>query len=140
MWWYSLIIVDTSAWIFLFQKKQSEERQLKAKEFYKTNKEPLYVTDLIIEETHKWLVHHGHPSKLCLEIATGFISHQFAHIIPLEEADRHEALKWLEKYSDHSLSYTDAITVAVMKRLKITKIFTFDYPFSLFKGIEMLPE
>lgn len=134
-----MIIVDTSAWIYLFQKKQSGVQQRQAKEFYHSIEEPLFVTDLIIEETHKWLVHHGNPPTQCLEIAKGFINQQFAQIIPLDDADRFQSLIWVEKYLDHNLSYTDAITIAVMKRLGIRKIFTFDHHFDLIKGIEKVP-
>lgn len=134
-----LIIVDTSAWILLFQKRNHGDLHKKAKLFYETCKEEFCVTDLIIEETHKWLVHHGHPPQQSLEILQSFISQQFAKIISLEEADRYEAIKHVDKYLDHNLSYTDAITVALMRRIGIKKIFSFDRHFSLFKGIEKMP-
>lgn len=134
-----MIIVDTSAWIFLFQKNSNEKNSQKAKDVFKKRREPFAVSDLIIEETHKWLVHHGHPQKLALQILHSFVTEEFAKIIPIQSEDRIEATKLVEKYLDQSLSFTDAITVALMKRHKIKKVFSFDSDFDLFRGIERIP-
>lgn len=134
-----MIIVDTCAWIYLFDKKSSGKYSKEAKDFYAANKEPLAVTDLIIEETHKWLVHHQFPPKNAHQILQGFVTEEFAQIIPIEENDRIEASKLVNKYLDQQLSYTDAITVSVMKRARIKKVFSFDSDFDLIRGIERVP-
>lgn len=134
-----MIIVDTSAWIFLFQKKSSGENSQKAKEFYQRNRKTLAVTDLIIEETHKWLVHHGHPQKLAIQILNTFVTEELANILPIHPEDRVVAKNLVEKYLDHSLSFTDALTVVLMKRHQIKEIFSFDSDFDLFRGITRLP-
>lgn len=135
-----MIIVDTCAWIYLFEKKSTGKYSIEAKQFYASNKDSLAVTDLIIEETHKWLVHHQFPPKNALQILKGFVTQEFAQIIPIDENDRVEASKLVEKYLDQQLSYTDAITVATMKRVHIKKIFSFDRDFDLIKGIEKVPK
>ncbi len=135
-----MIIVDTCAWIYLFDKKSTGKCSIEAKQFYASNKEPLAVTDLIIEETHKWLVHHQFPPENALQVLKGFVTQEFAQIIPIDENDRVEASKLVEKYLDQQLSYTDAITVAAMKRVRIKKIFSFDRDFDLIKGIEKVPK
>ena len=134
-----MIIVDTCSWIYLFEKKSVGKCSAEAKHFYASNKEPLAITDLIIEETHKWLVHHQFPPKNALSILSGFVSQEFAQIIPIDEKDRVEASKLVEKFLDQQLSYTDAVTVAVMKRVHIKKIFSFDRDFDLIRGIERVP-
>ena len=58
-----MILVDTAAWIFLFDQRRGGKEAKLAYEFYQHNKEPLVVTDLIIEETHKWLTHHAFPKE-----------------------------------------------------------------------------
>lgn len=131
-----MIIVDTCAWIYLFDKKSTGKCSIEAKQFYTSNKEPLVVTDLIIEETHKWLVHHQFPPQNALKILNGFVTQEFAQIIPIDENDRVEASKLVEKYLDQQFSYTDAITVATMRRAHIKKIFSFDSDFDLIRGIE----
>ncbi len=97
------------------------------------------VTDLIIEETHKWLVHHQFHPKTASQILSGFVNQKFAQIIPIEDTDRLEASKLVDKYLDQQLSYTDAITIATMKRVRIKKVFSFDSDFDLFRGIERVP-
>lgn len=134
-----MILVDTGAWIYLFEKKPNEINSLKAREFFQNNHEILAITDLIIEETHKWLIQHNFSPKTALQILHGFVHQEFAKILPLEPEDRFEAKKLVEKYLDQSLSYTDAVSVVVMKRTRIKKIFSFDSDFDLFKGIERIP-
>lgn len=134
-----MIIVDTSAWIYLFEKNPGEKNNLKAKQLYERNTEPLVVTDLIIEETHKWLVHHGTNEKIALKILDGFVHEKLAKILPIHPQDRIDATKLVEKYLDQTLSYTDAITVMTMKRYNLKKIFSFDSHFDLFRGIERIP-
>lgn len=135
-----MIIVDTSAWIYLFNNRSTGKSSIEAKEFYAANKEPLAITDLIIEETHKWLVHHHFPPKNAHKILQSFVFQEFAEIIPFDEKDRFEASKLVEKYLDQQLSYTDAMTFVMMKRLHIKKIFSFDGDFDLFSGIERVPK
>lgn len=134
-----MIIVDTSAWIYLFDNKSTGTSK-KAKQFYSLNRDTLAVTDLIIEETHKWLVHHAFPPISAMQLLSKFVSQEFAQIISIEDSDRIEASKIVEKYLDQQISFTDAITVALMKRLRIKKVFSFDRHFDLFRGIERLPD
>ena len=101
--------------------------------------EKLVVTDLIIEETHKWLVHHGNNQKYAVQILDGFVTEKFAQILFILPQDRIDAKKLVEKYLDHSLSYTDAMSVIIMKRYNIKKIFSFDSDFELMRGIERVP-
>lgn len=133
-----MIIIDTSAWIFLFENKMNETTII-AKKYYEAIREPIVVTDLIIEETHKWLVHHGFPKRIAAQLLSKFVNQELAKILPIEPDDRIEASKLVEKYHDQSFSYTDAISVVVMKRHRIKKIFSFDSHFDLFRGIERYP-
>ncbi len=125
-----MIFVDTSAWIFLFDHRRGGVESKLALEFFQRNTEPLAVTDLTIEETHKWLTHHGFPREKALKILGDFVEHTLAKIITILIS---------KKYLDQGLSYTDAITVAVMKRMKVREIFSFDAHFDLFPGIKRVP-
>lgn len=135
-----MIFIDTSAWICLFDKRPTEKLSIAAKQFFSINTGTLAVTDLIIEETHKWLVHHQFPPKNALQILKGFVSQEFAQILSVEENDRMEATLLVEKYLDQKLSYTDAISVTIMRRANLKKIFSFDRDFDLFRGIERVPK
>lgn len=134
-----MILVDTSAWIFLFDQRRGGKESLQAREFFQSNKKPLAVTDLIIEETHKWLVHHAFPREKALEILKKFVDQDFAEIVPIEAIDRTAAYFLSKKFMDQNLSYTDAITVSIMKRMKLKEVFSFDAHFDLFPGIKRVP-
>ncbi len=52
--------------------------------------------------------------------------------------DWHEALRWLEKFSDQKLSLTDCLSFALMRREGIEAVFGFDHHFEL-AGFELWP-
>lgn len=55
-----------------------------------------------------------------------------------EADDEVEARDILERYSEHAISYHDALCAAAMKRLGILRIFTFDRDFAVM-GFEVFP-
>jgi predicted nucleic acid-binding protein len=60
------------------------------------------------------------------------------HTIPFADADEHAALSLVSKYSSVRLSFHDALCAAVMLRLGIYRIFSFDADFWTF-GFELIP-
>lgn len=134
-----MIFVDTSAWIYLFDQRRGGREAVLASEFYLSNKKSLAITDLILEETHKWLIHHAFPKEKAPKILKEFVNENFAKIITIENNDRIDASQLLHKYLDQGLSFTDAITVSVMKRIKVKEVFTFDAHFDLFPAIKRVP-
>jgi len=46
--------------------------------------------------------------------------------------------RFFQKYADQKVSFTDCISFAMMKRLQIKQVFTFDYHFSL-AGFDVFP-
>ncbi|HEV2199690.1 MAG TPA: PIN domain-containing protein [Bryobacteraceae bacterium] len=51
--------------------------------------------------------------------------------------DEFEALCWMRKFADQRVSFTDCVSFAIMRRLKIRTAFTFDRHFRL-AGFEVL--
>jgi predicted nucleic acid-binding protein len=45
--------------------------------------------------------------------------------------DLDSAIEWLEKYSDQRLSFTDAVSITLMRRERIDDVFTFDRHFTI---------
>ena len=43
--------------------------------------------------------------------------------------DEVEAIRWMRKYGDKEISFTDCVSFALMRRLGIDRVFTFDRHF-----------
>lgn len=50
-------------------------------------------------------------------------------IVQSTREDELEALRWMRKYSDQGVSFTDCISFAIMRRRRIRSAFTFDRHF-----------
>lgn len=59
-------------------------------------------------------------------------------LLRFEGEDEAAARDVLERYSEHSISFHDALCAAVMKRIGIYRVFTFDRDFTVL-GFETLP-
>ena len=53
--------------------------------------------------------------------------------------DWHEALRWLEKFADQKLSFTDGLSFTLMRREGMQHAFGFDHHFEL-AGFELWPK
>jgi predicted nucleic acid-binding protein len=99
---------------------------------------PLYITTLTIAETHRRLLyqpHLGYPQAL------NFLQNVYdgsTNIVrPLEE-DELRAMEYVKQFSDQKLTFTDTINMAVMRRLGLRKVFSFDWHFGLL-GFQVVP-
>ena len=52
-------------------------------------------------------------------------------VVQSTRADEEQALRWMRKYADQRVGFTDGISFAIMRRLRITTAFTFDRHFRL---------
>lgn len=99
---------------------------------------PLYITSQTIAETQRRILytsHLGYPKAInFLE----FIYDESINIIRPSEQDELQAIEYIRRYNDQSLSLTDAINMAVMKRMGIMRVFTFDRHFTLL-GFQAIP-
>ena len=133
-----MIFIDTG--IFLANFLSTDQFHL----VVKPNLESIFNEDLIttsdvIAETMNWLTRKTN-SRLIQEIGTTLIEEEITKIINVNYEDRLEALSILKKYSDQKLSFTDATSFAVIKKLKIKRIFSLDKHFKLIKGAENILE
>ena len=66
------------------------------------------------------------------------LSEGLFHWLQPTAADLRHAIDLMEKFHDQDLSFTDAISFALMARMKIRSVFGFDHHFAL-AGFEFLP-
>ena len=124
------VLVDTGPLYALADS--ADGRHLDARECLRkisTYRLPLYVTTLTIAECHRLILY-----QLGIQRGLNFLNNVYdgsINIIRLDTDDEDEARGMLQKYQDQSISFTDAGSLAAMKRLGIIKAFSFDWHFDI---------
>jgi len=124
-----LCFVDTSAFVALNHPQDSNH--YRAYEIAGIlNAARLVLTDLVIAESHALLRY-----RLGFHVADRFLEYvlnddQFL-IADVNPSVRAEAYRLLRRFSDHKISYCDAVSVAVMKEMQIGEVFAFDRHFEI---------
>jgi predicted nucleic acid-binding protein len=99
---------------------------------------PFYVTTLTIAETHRRLLY---KPRLGILPALRFLESVYdgsTNIVrPLEE-DEQQAMEYIKRFEDQELTFTDTVSMAVMNRLGLRKVFSFDWHFTLL-GFQVIP-
>ena len=124
------LFVDTGAWYALVDSRDPAHDR--AKGFFAANCLPLITTNFVFDETVTLI-----RKKLGWQTAADFgerlRSSKRLAIVPVLEADEQKAWSIFLKYRDQDFSYTDCTSFAVMQRLKIATVFSFDHHFRIMK-------
>jgi predicted nucleic acid-binding protein len=125
------IFVDTGAFYALADKRDKHHKQ--AKQFYiKHFKSGLFVTSNFVFLESWTLIHH----KLGKRAARTFwetIRSGVIYVRNITNLDLENAWEIFNKYKDQDFSLVDCTSFAMMERLKIYEVFTFDVHFSVFR-------
>lgn len=132
------VFVDTSAWVALADKDDSNHK--KAAAVYPSllqNQKGLITSNLIISETYVLLLNElGHQAAMnFLERIKA--SPRILKMYSYEDLER-DAAEILGQYDDQDFSYADAVSFVIMKRQKMRKAFCFDKHFRT-AGFESIP-
>ena len=90
-------------------------------------KYPVCTTLLTIAETHRRILYdvdHSRALTFLNDIYDGSVN-----ILTLQTQDEADAKDIIARYADQRISCTDAITMAVMKRIGIQKVLSYDHHF-----------
>jgi len=123
------VLVDTSAWYAL--SDHSDRHHKRATGCVKRISESLMTTDAVVVETFSLLT-----SRLGRDYALRFwetLRHTSTPILCLEPIDVERAWHIARDYADQTFSFTDTTTFAAMERIGITRCFTFDRHFSVYR-------
>ena len=133
------IFVDTSAWVAV--TNSNDQYHDKASTFYKIifkEYQELLTSSLVVAETYILLRLDCGP-----DAALGWwervCSSLKVKVIYADPAITGEAIKILRKFYDQPFSLTDAVSFALMKKMKVTDAFAFDVHFTI-AGFIQLPE
>ena len=99
---------------------------------------PFNATILTVAETHRRLLY---KRKLGIRPALRFLEAMYdgsTNIIGLAEEDAQQALEYVRRFKDQDLTFTDTINMAVMCRVGLRTVFSFDWHFTLL-GFQKIP-
>lgn len=129
------IFVDTGAWYALIDRRDpNHDRVVPVFEEFKSR---LVTSNFVVDETLTLLRY-----RLGWQIAYTFgekvRSNTLAHTIRIQSADEQSAWDIFVRYQDHSFSFTDCTSFAVVERAKITVSLALDDDFRSY-GLHCLP-
>ncbi|MDQ3133011.1 MAG: PIN domain-containing protein [Acidobacteriota bacterium] len=131
-----MIFVDSGGW-FAGVVTDDEDHE-KAKLWLSENKEPLFTTNYIVDETLTLLRSRGENRK-ALEVGRLFFDGLLAEIYYLTEEDILQTWKIFQKFSDKDWSFTDCSSKYVCEKFRITHAFSFDKHFRQFGTVTVVP-
>ncbi|MBP1597170.1 MAG: hypothetical protein H6Q05_2547 [Acidobacteria bacterium] len=123
------IFVDTSAWIAFFSAR--DQNHSAAERLFReatARNASLVTTNLVLAEIHRLILHRAGVEAAGHALNT--IESSARVSIVFSTGAHHAAAKaWLVSLSQHKLTYTDAISFAVMKDARCDGLFSFDSDF-----------
>ena len=124
-----LLFVDSSAWIALFSAR--DQHHAEADALFRNalgRRARLITTNLVLAEVHRLLLFRaGGPAA---SAALDRLESSPALTLLFPSADHHVAARgWLRRLAERRLSYTDAVSFAVMTASRCRDVLTFDQDF-----------
>ncbi|MGI8467570.1 MAG: type II toxin-antitoxin system VapC family toxin [Pyrinomonadaceae bacterium] len=131
-----MIFVDTSGWFASIVSTDQDHKI--ARSWFLQNREPLFTTDYIVDETLTLFKSRGELSR-SLQIAEEFFNRELAEIYFLTEEDILQTWKIFQTFSDKDWSFTGCSSKYVCEKFKITRAFSFDRHFRQFGTVTVVP-
>ena len=125
------IFLDTAGWFAALSPPESGHATAKAEYVDAVRRGLLLVTTpLVAAEMHTLLLRWRGPAAGALFLETVFESG--THVVAELDDDLFQAAlsRWIRKFGDKRISFTDAVSFEVMRRERITRALTFDKHFA----------
>jgi len=123
------VYVDSSGWIALFRAQDAHHHE--TDELVRralTERLPLVTSALVVAEVHRFLLHRTGIRSAGIALDRITSTPEVRVVFPDAEHDR-EARRWLTRLDDQPISYTDAVSFAVMKAERLANAISFDRHF-----------
>lgn len=132
----SYIFVDTGAWYALMDKSDANHNA--AVEFKDSLVHPLVTSNYIVDEIITLVrMNLGHSASV--EIGQKLWNESIANLIRVTPQDEKKAWEIFVKYQDKTFSFTDCTSFALMERLGLTEVFSFDNHFTQYGSFVVFP-
>ncbi|MBI2980781.1 MAG: PIN domain-containing protein [Deltaproteobacteria bacterium] len=132
-----LLFIDTSALIALVHPQDQYHDRIRS--YFRRSGEAIrgVTSSLVLSEFLTFFSRHG-DLRRALDFYERILENRDLKIIWVDRKLHQESSKLLLKYADQGLSFTDAASVAVMKRERLTQALAFDDDF-VKVGFQTLP-
>lgn len=132
------VFVDSGTWIALFRERDRHHADAEAMlRAAIADRLRLLTTNLVLAEVHRFILHRAgiRPAAVAIERIE-----QSPHVqLVFPDADHHRAAhEWLARFADQRITYTDAMSFAVMRASGCKAALTFDHDFAV-AGFETWP-
>jgi predicted nucleic acid-binding protein len=132
------VFVDTSAWVALFSGR--DQHHIEADRAFRTalaRGVALLTTNLVVAELHRLLLFRAGTAAAAAAIER--IDSSDCVTIGFADATHHRAaLQWLDRLSNHRITYTDAVSFSVMAACGCGASITYDRDFAV-AGFDIAP-
>lgn len=134
-----MIFIDTVAFLarYVVQDQYFKQAASVWKQIEK-DKTLCITSNFVIDETLTLLGRKAGYAFAAEKGAIIYATSRFEILRPTEE-DEKAGLDFFRKYADQSISFTDCISFVLMKKRKISRIFSFDHHFHL-AGFQLWPQ
>ncbi|MCK6556606.1 PIN domain-containing protein [Candidatus Binatia bacterium] len=124
------VLVDSGAWIALVRAADAHHAEAdRCLRKAMRGRVALLTTNLVVAEVHRFLLFH-----MGIQPASTFLDRLDASpLLVIEyvtDAHHRAARRWLSKLSDQVITYTDAVSFAVMDATGCTAVLSFDHDFA----------
>ena len=124
------LFVDSGAWIAL--RSRRDQHHAEADRLFREalrRRIPLATTDLVLAELHRLTLFRA--GVLPALRALDRIDQSPSVTVHFAAAEHHAAARrWLERLAPHPITYTDAVSFAVMEGLRCRHVLAFDHDFT----------
>jgi uncharacterized protein len=133
---WTRLFMDTSAYYALADARDANHGTAKqVRDGLIGERARLFTTNFVLAETHA-LVLSRLGREIALRVIDG-IERSTTTVVRASARDEARARSILRQYDDKDFSLTDAMSFAVMERLRITRAFSFDAHFAQY-GLDVL--
>jgi uncharacterized protein len=124
------VLVDSGAWIGLIRARDNRHQDAEGM-FQRAIREriPLITSNLVVAEVHRFLLFQAGPRAAAF-VLDRIVASPRTEIVVATKEHHERARGWLAKLADQRLSYTDAVSFALMEDHRCAAAMSFDADFS----------
>ncbi len=133
-----MIYIDTGAYLARYLSR--DQYHQKAKAFWKkirNSQESCFTSNFVLDETFTLLGRWAGYDFASQKAAIIYASKLLIILRPTRE-DEMKAIDFFKKYADQNVSFTDCISIVLMRNKKIKRVFSFDSHFDR-AGFKLCP-